>query len=129
MKKGQMSIDLLLAIVVAILFFTILNIHASNLEAQTQDAAIRNEMRTILFDVYAAAGTVKAYGVAVDYTSPVIQVGKDILPCTLQITKDQVIVKSDGQPDQRLAGLDLGNIQPESPKQCGFPITITRTES
>src|SRR3989344_9347183 len=70
MIKGQSSIDLLLAIMVAIAFFSVLSIHNQNIERDVQEASVNDGLRAILTDVYSATVFAKAYDLNILYAAP-----------------------------------------------------------
>ncbi len=88
MPKGQTSIDIILAILVAVGFFAVLNIHNSNLSAQTYDISVKNGVKSILLDVYSAVGTAKSYEIDMPYSSPRLRIGESSkqLDCAIQFT-------------------------------------------
>ena len=71
--KGQLSIDLLLAIIAANVFFVLLlSPFAGNFSAQVSEQDSRNDARVILLDFYGAVGRAKANpNLVMTYTSPV----------------------------------------------------------
>ena len=98
--KGQISIDILLALIAAIVFFSVLMVHNDNMVQSTDAAALHSGLKAILADVYAAVGTVKAEGVQVTYISPTLNLGDGGAPlpsCTITITASSISVGAEGQ--------------------------------
>ena len=87
MTRGQLSLDLLLALVVALIFFSLFTIYTNNLEQQVDESKLKQDMKTILYDVYATIGIVKTYEVEVNYTSPRLFLGSNspAIPCTVSV--------------------------------------------
>ena len=95
MRKGQTSVDLLLAVLAAIVFLSVLGMHNESISAQLDDAAIKGGLRVVLLDAYAAAGQVKANGVTIEYTAPQVINAKSQTPASRWNMKPtQVILKS-----------------------------------
>ena len=129
MTKGQISLDLLLALVVALIFFSIFNIYSSTLEQQIDDSRLKQEMKTILYGVYATIGTVKTYEVEVNYTSPRLFLGSNspALSCTIEVetsNPDGDIKVTAGTETVSFTNLDLTGIIMPSDFSCGQTITI-----
>jgi len=75
MHKGQSSIDFMLAVTVALVFFAVLNVHNDNLARETGEISLMNGLGAILLDVYSAAGSAKAYDLNIAYASPKLEAG------------------------------------------------------
>ena len=80
MQKGQSSVDMLLAILVALVFFAVLNVHNDNLKTQVDEISVKNGLKSVLLDAYSATGSAKAYGLTIDYVSPKLKIGQSAKP-------------------------------------------------
>ncbi|GEM_PF-6034192 len=148
--RGQLSVDVLFAIIAAAIFFAVLvNTYNDRLTTQAGEQSTSNEARSILLDVYAAVGTVKAYGQAVDYVSPSLRqknMGNQIFPCTITVNKpadsakgyiEVGITGNTGKIDRNYLGIDLGAVNFANPSTgpitgpfpsfpCGTKVIITK---
>jgi len=124
--KGQVSIDILLALIAAIIFFGVLMVHNSNVVQSTDDAALHNGLKAILMDAYAAVGTVKAEGVQVDYISPTLNLGEGGTPLNdCQITIDPTFIRVSAQ-GKNASYTNIGTgISPTATYNCGTKITLS----
>ena len=142
-EGGQLSIDVLFAIIALAIFFAVLvNTYNDRLTTQAGEQSISNEARAILLDVYTAVGSVQAYGQSVDYAAPSPRqknANNQILPCTITINKAtgliNVGIRGDtGAIDRNYLGLGLGSVRfsgpPGGPEifsfACGTGITISK---
>ncbi len=141
--RGQLSIDVLFAIIAVAIFFSVLvNTYNSRLDAQVQEQNSLNEAKAILLDAYSAIGSVKAYGQTVTYLSPIPKQRANISSlCT--ITKKNNPSNADlnvqsGGASAAYKGLDLSDIKfktvalPVTEVQsfdCAKPITICKSSA
>jgi len=130
MNKGQMSLDLLLAFMIAIIFFSILAIHADNMKEDTQEANLQAGLKTTLFDVYTTIGSVKAYGIETNYTSPELTITENNIQLECRITIDTAagsIKVSSGTLEEMYSGLDMTDIViSTSVFDCGDTVRIQK---
>ena len=133
MQKGQGSFDLLLALLATTILISSLTTFSENITQSTEEAAIQNELKTILLDTYAAIGAVKAYGVEIQYTSPVPKLANTNAPieCVVQRNVNSLEISS-GAHFFSYEGIDLsdidfpaGGINDES-FNCGQQVTISK---
>ena len=122
--KGQVSLDILLALVAAIILFGILTIHNENLGANIEETNLQNNLQTILLDTYSAIGTVKAYGVTTKYTSPFLE------DCTIvvdPIENGSITVTTSLGESKKYLEIDLSDviINPATFK-CGDIVNISK---
>ena len=118
--KGQVSLDILLALVAAIILFGILTIHNENLGANIEETNLQNNLQTILLDTYSAIGTVKAYGVTATYISPALD------DCTVTTDNTSITVTSIGESKAYLE-IDLTDVAINpTPFNCGDTINISK---
>ena len=123
--KGQVSLDILLALVAAIILFGILTIHNENLGANIEETNLQNNLQTILLDTYSAIGTVKAYGVTTTYTSPALE------ECKIEIdnaTNGSITVSTSLGESKAYLGIDLLDITitPDTTFNCGDIVNISK---
>ncbi|MCR4335082.1 MAG: hypothetical protein NUV57_00940 [archaeon] len=120
MKKGQLSADLLLVILTAIIFLIVLQNYMEGFNATVQGSASTNDAETVLIDVYSAIGAVKAYGSTIYYTAP-----KNI-ECTITIDNTSISVTS-GEETKKFDGLNLSDVSiTKNNFLCGDSITISK---
>jgi len=118
--KGQVSLDILLALVAAIILFGILTIHNENLGANIEETNLQNNLQTILLDTYSAIGTVKAYGVTTIYTSPALE------NCTVATDNTSITVAS-GTESRTYSGIDLSGVAINPATfNCGEGVSISK---
>lgn len=120
MQKGQLSIDLLLAIIAAaILFAVLVNSYNQNFEAELRGQNLKNEAKAILLDVYATIGSAKDYNQSILYTTPKAKERSEFnetAQCTITIDKGQgsitvlIIGAYNDAQWNRYTGLNLGDI-------------------
>jgi len=126
MKKGQLSIDLLLAIFAMVLFLILMQGYMEGFNTTIQESETQNALDSVLLDVYSTVGSVKAYGVEVQYTIPIP------MDCEVKIVNTvngSIIVRDlDLGIESSYTGLDLSGITvtPNSGIRCGDIITITK---
>ncbi len=143
MQGGQISIDVLFAIIALAIFFTVLvNTYNEGLTAQVAGQNTKNEAKAMLLDVYAAIGAVQAYGQSIDYISPPTRQAENInLPCTItksstgagESLNSQTLKVQLGTESAPYSGLDLSAIKFTLPDgttpdsfDCGTAVTISR---
>ncbi len=88
MEKGQASIDLLLSLIAALAFFSVLLVYTNtNISAHAENIYAGNWAKAILLDSYAATGAVKAYGFVMSYKSPAPEVQRtaNAASCTIDL--------------------------------------------
>ena len=127
MNRGQLSLDLLLALVVALIFFSIFNIYTNNLEQQVGESKVKQDAKTILYDVYATIGSVKTYEVQVNYTSPRLLLSQNDITLNCIVVIDQAngsITVTAGKETEELTNIDLTGITILPRFSCGQRITI-----
>ena len=136
MLKGQVSLDLMLAIIAAVVFFGALVTYFDGLSSNVQHASAQNELKAVLLDVYAATGSVKAYGVSVEYTTPALK-NSTLKECTIDVTAGaggQIVVSpaSAGVESESYENIDLSGVQVKNSAGaaitkfgCGETVTIT----
>jgi len=106
--RGQISFDLLLALVALILFLSVLSIYNTELVQTADRAAIKNGLRTVLSEVYTAVGTAKTYSEITGARDYVI--GYNVLrfkqgerpwtvDCTIRITNNSISVSDSGESE------------------------------
>ena len=121
--KGQVSLDILLALLAAIILFGILTIYNENFSTNIEDTNLQNNLQTILFDTYSAIGTVKAYGVTTTYTSPALE---DCSIVINRVANGSITVTSDGK-SKSYNGIDLSDVTvSQTTFNCGDIITISK---
>ena len=137
MLKGQVSLDLMLAIIAAVVFFGALVTYFDGLSSNVQHASAQNELKAVLLDVYAATGSVKAYGVEIEYTAPQPK-GLQLKDCSVYVKIDdmdgKIEVSSSATETLRyerlnLEGVGICNAAGTAPIQnfkCGEKVTIKR---
>ena len=121
MKKGQVSIDLLLALFVAIIFFGMLVAYADSFSENARQVEEQSKMKAVLMDVYSSMGAVKAHnesGFSIAYNAPTYA------ECTIEINpvaNGSIKVTSTKDPaiKAEYTGLDLTGIGVSSPINCG----------
>ena len=119
--KGQVSLDILLALVAAIILFGILTIHNENLGANIEETNLQNNLQTILLDTYSAIGTVKAYGVTATYISPALD------DCTVTTDNTSITVSTSLGESKSYIGLDLSDVTINPVTfNCGDIVTISK---
>ena len=136
MLKGQVSLDLMLAIIAAVVFFGALVTYFDGLSSNVQHASAQNELKAVLLDVYAATGSVKAYGVSVEYTTPALK-NSTLKECTIDVNAGaggQIVVStaSAGVESESYENIDLSGVQVKNSAGaaitkfgCGETVTIT----
>jgi len=118
--KGQVSLDILLALVAAIILFGILTLHNENLGTNIEETNLQNNLQTILLDTYSAIGTVKAYGVTTTYISPALD------DCTVATDNTSITVTS-GTESKVYSGIDLSDVAiTPSGFICGDIVNISK---
>ncbi|MFH1391358.1 MAG: hypothetical protein ABIH20_03550 [Candidatus Diapherotrites archaeon] len=126
MKKGQLSIDLLLAIFAMVLFLILMQNYMEGFNATIQESETQNALDSIRLDVYSTIGAVKAYGVKVQYTIP------SPIDCEVVIDTSAngsiTIRNPDSGIESSYTGLDLIGVTftPNPGIKCGDIITITK---
>lgn len=144
-QRGQLSIDVLFAIIALAIFFSVLvNTYNDRLTTQTREQSASNEARAILLDVYSAVGTVQAYGQNIDYVSPSLRqknASNQLLPCAITVDKPAIrangyinvgILGDTGKIDRNYLGIDLGSVSFTDPVTkaavanfaCGTKVSI-----
>lgn len=132
MLKGQTSTDLLITIVIATIFFSAISVYANQFSEQSESAAANNSLRAILLDVYATAGSVKAYGQTIEYVSPKFEAQSEG-ECEIQISAgggsagDESIIVTDGIQTASFTQIDIADVifNPATFK-CGEKTTISK---
>ncbi len=76
MRSGQSSVDLMLALLFAVAFFSVLAILNQNYERDIKESAIKGGLQAILADVYTATASAKAYDLNINYASPELRTGQ-----------------------------------------------------
>jgi len=104
MKKGQLSIDLMFAVLIAVLFLMVFSIYTDNLSASTQNATNQNKAKAVLLDYYAAVGSVNAYEITAQYKAP----GSG---CWITMTNNRITVDYGTGEEASYSGLDLGGLE------------------
>ncbi|MAG18375.1 MAG: hypothetical protein CL944_02795 [Candidatus Diapherotrites archaeon] len=127
MKKGQLSMDLLLAILAAVLFLLLMQAYMEGFNVTIQESKTKNALDSVLLDVYSAVGSVKAYGAEMEYTIP------NSIECEVDIgnstNADITVTDLDSGTDRKYTDLDLSKIKIEPSTgtiYCGDTITITK---
>ncbi|HLC92210.1 MAG TPA: hypothetical protein VJH23_00720 [archaeon] len=143
MRKGQTSVDIIMAILVALVFFAVLNIYNDDLSSQVSEISMKNGMKSILLDVYSATASAKAYGISIDYTSPRLKVGQSQKPLDCAISfrddggsnDDSIYITSGGKEEKynkitlddiTIDGDSILNNSPVT-RPCGEKFTIARS--
>ena len=130
MTRGQLSLDLLLALVVALIFFSLFNIYTNNLEQQVDESKLKQDMKTILYDVYATIGMAKTYEVQINYTSPRLLLSQNSpsINCTVNVDisdSGSITVTVTGTETVSFADINLMGVTMVDEFSCGQTITIT----
>ncbi len=129
MNGGQISLDLLLALIIALVFFALFNSFTDNLENQINESNVNRGLKTILLDAYATIGSVRTYEVQLEYTSPRLIIGRAILPCQMEVdqSNDSITVTS-GTNQVSFEGVSLENLQvngnANATFECGTTVTM-----
>lgn len=138
MKRGQISIDVLFAIIALAVFLTVLmNTYNEDLAVRVAGQNTKNEAKAMLLDAYAVIGAVQAYGQSIDYVPPGTrqESNKVLPPCT--ITKsgtapNHTLTVQIGTDSASYSGLNLSTIKftssgtPVDSFNCGTTVTISR---
>ena len=95
MQKGQVSFDLILAVIVALIFIAGLQVVSGNLKEVNTRASVRNQEKLIAMDIYRIASSSRALqdgSFTVEYKTPKIIVpGKDLPEaCTINLSAGTV---------------------------------------
>lgn len=126
MKKGQLSLDLLLTLIVAIIFFNVYIAHVDNLKTQVEESALDDSLKTVLLDVYSVTSSAKTFGTTIVHTTKSINFEQDDQPIECQVTigNNDIEVRS-GSKTVSFVGIDLADITiTPNPFTCGERITI-----
>jgi uncharacterized protein (UPF0333 family) len=119
-NKGQMSIDMLLAIIIALLLISTIDIYTKILQQDTKQITEKNTARTILLKVYNAAANAKAYQQTIDLNVLQGSMIDKKTNCEIRFDKtspnNHYIKIKFGKEDANYAGINLENIIIEAPK-------------
>ncbi|HZX19467.1 MAG TPA: hypothetical protein VFF13_00460 [archaeon] len=130
MKKGQLSLDLLLTLVIAIIFFNIYIAHANNLEEQVNDTTTNGSLKAIRNNVYSVISSAKTFGTTIEFKSKTLGLDENNSPieCTINIEATSITVSSGGE-ESKFEGLDIsgitinGNSTPQE-FECDTEVTL-----
>ncbi|MCR4369393.1 MAG: hypothetical protein NUV67_05815 [archaeon] len=131
MKKGQLSIDVLLSLIIAIAFFLALQGHIEGLGENTAKAGIGAELFGILLETHSAIGSATAHNQTIEFTSPTLEFRGELLNCEIEIDLDSIRVVHNspeyGVISKTFEGVELSGINPATfgTYDCGQTITIT----
>lgn len=136
-NRGQSSIDLLLALVVALVFFAALMAYNQNLANNTTDNSTMNGLKSIRLDVYTAVASAKASGTTITYTSPLLRLAESQAPApctiTIEIGASKSIKVSSGAKSVSFTAIDTDMITVKKPDgsnvsgpfNCGQKVVIS----
>jgi uncharacterized protein (UPF0333 family) len=119
-NKGQMSIDMLLAIIIALLLISTIDIYTKILQQDTKQITEKNTARSILLKVYNATANAKAYGQTIDLNVLQGNMTEKKTNCEIRLDKTDpnkhyIKIKYEKE-DANYSGIDLENIEIEFPK-------------
>lgn len=133
MQKAQISFDFILAIIMALLLLTTVNVYLKTIQTDVNSINERNQARAILLDAYTSSVAVKAYMhdaannhliIDVNFGSKVIK-SQSIYPCTITFGQDSISVNL-GSATESYTGIDLSGLTfNPSPAVCGEQVRIS----
>lgn len=120
--KGQMSMDMLFAIIIALLLLSTLDMYAKTLQQDTDQLAEKNSAKAILLRIYSAAANAKAYKLSIDLNASTGIIRKNTeLNCRIRFDTsggagNHYIKAKVGNEDANYSKLDLTGLTVQSPK-------------
>ncbi len=134
MKRGQVSFDFILAVIVALVFISGLQLLNTEIQQTQKFAAVRNQEKAIALQVHGIISTAKILdeaGAIVDIEYETVKMlvpGEAILSgCTIDLQNKQVIYNLNGtNVVTNIPDFDAGNLIIPNQVDCGDMLSITK---
>ncbi len=140
-KKGQISIDFLLAFVAALSFFAGMTLYLDGMNNNLNELTLEHGLDAVLIDAYSTVGVIRTYGGEAIYIIPNINLtnNSETIECILKFENNpsgvsRIEVHSNGF-SKKYENIDLSRINingnpisstPGNEYACGTTILITR---